>query len=76
MDLPNPGIELGSPALQSDSLPAELPENPNIYRDLFYDLIRSILGNILSAIEMNVYSAVVRCSDLQVISNYLGLIFV
>ena len=25
MDLPNPEIELGSPALQADSLPAELP---------------------------------------------------
>ena len=24
-DLPNPGIELGSPALQADSLPTELP---------------------------------------------------
>ena len=24
-DLPNPGIKLGSPALQADSLPAELP---------------------------------------------------
>ena len=24
-DFPNPGIELGSPALQADSLPAELP---------------------------------------------------
>ena len=24
-DLPNPGIEMGSPALQADSLPAELP---------------------------------------------------
>ena len=28
MDLPNPGIELGSPALQVDSLPAELSGNP------------------------------------------------
>ena len=27
-DLPNPGIELGSPALQVDSLPAELPGKP------------------------------------------------
>ncbi|XDC85817.1 hypothetical protein R6Z07F_016990 [Ovis aries] len=27
-DLPNPGIKLGSPALQVDSLPAELPEKP------------------------------------------------
>ena len=26
-DLPNPGIELGSPALQVDSLPAELPNS-------------------------------------------------
>ena len=27
-DLPNPGIELGSPALQADSLPAELQGKP------------------------------------------------
>ena len=27
-DLPDPGIKLGSPALQADSLPAELPGNP------------------------------------------------
>ena len=27
-DLPNPGIELGSPALQADSLPSELSEKP------------------------------------------------
>ena len=27
--LPNPGIELGFPALQVDSLTAELPEKPN-----------------------------------------------
>ena len=27
-DLPNPGIEPGSPALQVDSLPVELPEKP------------------------------------------------
>ena len=28
-DLLDPGIELGSPALQADSLPAELPGKPN-----------------------------------------------
>ena len=27
-DRPNPGIELGSPALQADSLPSELPGKP------------------------------------------------
>ena len=29
-DLPNPGIKPRSPALQADSLPAELPEKPCI----------------------------------------------
>ena len=29
-DLPDPGIELGSPALQADSLATELPEKPYI----------------------------------------------
>ena len=29
-DLPNPGINPGSPALQADSLPAELPGMPFI----------------------------------------------
>ena len=32
MDLPDPGIELGSPALQVDSLPAELPGKPITYK--------------------------------------------
>ena len=29
-DLPDPGIKPGSPALQADSLPTELPEEENI----------------------------------------------
>ena len=29
-DLPNPGIETGSPPLQLDSLPAELPGKPKV----------------------------------------------
>ena len=28
-DLPNPGINPGSPALQADSLPAEVPGEPH-----------------------------------------------
>ena len=30
-DLPNPGIELGSPALQADALPSESPEEAPKY---------------------------------------------
>ena len=33
-DLPNPGTEPGSPALQADSLPSELPEKP-IFTDFW-----------------------------------------
>ena len=33
-DLPNPGIELGSPALQVDCLPAELPGKPSFTQSL------------------------------------------
>ena len=29
-DIPNPGIEPGSPALQADSLPSELPGKPRM----------------------------------------------
>ena len=34
-DLPDPGIKLGSPALQVDSLPAELPGKPCMPSDLW-----------------------------------------
>ena len=30
-DLPDPGIEPGSPALQTDALPSEPPGKPNYY---------------------------------------------
>ena len=32
-DLPNPGIEPRSPALQADSLPAEPQGKPTVHRD-------------------------------------------
>ena len=41
MDIPHPGIELGSPALQVDSLPAELPGNP-ISSVILYNLFFSL----------------------------------
>ena len=44
-DLPNPGIESQSPALQADSLPSELPGKPytnNISNQLSWVLINSL----------------------------------
>ena len=42
MDLANPGIELGSPALQAVSLPAELPGKPT--DSVIYVLIPHLEG--------------------------------
>ena len=38
-DLPNPGIEPGSPALQADCLPSELPGTPPGYTRLPFILL-------------------------------------
>ena len=38
MDLPNPGITLGPPALQVDSLPIELSEKPLVFPYLLLNL--------------------------------------
>ena len=35
-NLPDPGIKPGSPTLQPDSLPTELPGKPNIYLSSFF----------------------------------------
>ena len=35
-DLPNPGIEPGSPALQADSLPTELRGKPSVTNEAIY----------------------------------------
>ena len=37
-DLPNLGIEPGSPALQADALPSEPPGEPYIYTILYFTL--------------------------------------
>ena len=41
-DLPDPGIEPGSPALQADSLPSEPPEKlPTMFCTVFFLLLRA-----------------------------------
>ena len=43
--LPNPGIELGSPVLQADSLPTELLEKPSRYKVGFICI--SLITNVV-----------------------------
>ena len=43
-DLPNPGIEPWSPALQADSLPTEPPGKPALYSRLLYMLLSVYFG--------------------------------
>ena len=52
MDLSNPGIELGSPALQADSLPAELPGKPVLSINIVnLDKIINTLGELSKTIQ-------------------------
>ena len=46
-DLPNPGVEPGSPALQAGSLPSEPPGKPNCSTSMEY--YRAFKGNELSS---------------------------
>ena len=47
MDLPDPGIELWSPALQADFLPTELPGSPEIYRHINQcSVVKSLVVNL------------------------------
>ena len=62
-DLPDPGIELESPSLKTDSLPAELPGKPNSNHTLNFIHFRSLKQGL------TVSSAWIVCS---LISNYLN----
>ena len=61
MDLPGQGIELGSPALQADSLPTELSGKSETTRDFFFLNFKSKLGKppgnslVLNRILKNYY---------------------
>ena len=55
-DLPNPGIKPGSPALQVDSLPAELPDKPQnglVYYQFGIELVMwASFPNILRSLKV------------------------
>ena len=57
-DLPDPGIEPGSPALQAESLPAELPGKPNISKSYLNVHIPDFLSS-----EMGTKATLLICSE-------------
>ena len=60
-DLTDPGIEPGSPALQTDALPSEPPGKSSIYILLLYLILNLFIEEIMPSI--------------QAIRNYLKIIF-
>ena len=55
-DLPNPGIEPGSPALQADSLPTELREAQEIYLNyLIFEILYDINNVFFNGQIMGTY---------------------
>ena len=53
-DLPDPGIELGSPALQADSLPSELSGSPSKEQASFYFVAAVTIPSDLGAKEKKI----------------------
>ena len=49
-DLPHPGMEPGSPTLQADSLPSELPGSPSL-SIVFYIILTILMFHILKKEE-------------------------
>ena len=46
-DIPHPGVKPGSPALQADSLPSELPEEPPSSKPQLTNKIRDFPGGLV-----------------------------
>ena len=59
-DLPDPGIEPGSPALQANSLPAELPGKPHIHIYIYTCKLITKIRSDNTAITSHSYNYVVK----------------
>ena len=57
-NLPNPGINPGSPALQADSLPSELLGKPLMPSIAWLALVRGVGVNSLSLVEQLLHDKV------------------
>ena len=69
-DLPDPGIEPGSPTLQADSLPSEPPGKPLFLPSAFIDFF--ILTFQLTSLFFNcLYSPIISCIEFFISNFYL-----
>ena len=79
-DVPDPGIEPGSPAFRADSLPSELPKNPKhfivnmkyIYT-LIYKEINDLLSQILFISSCNILTLKISSIDYLQFSFYFKI---
>ena len=82
-DLPHPGIGLGSPALQVDSLPSEPPGKPILSEEKDKYRMISLICRIKKIIQMNLFTKqthtlreqtmVIRGEEGREIGNRLGV---
>ena len=80
-DVPDPGIEPGSPALQAESLPSELPKNPKhfivnmkyIYTPTIYKEINDLLSQILFISSCNILTLKISSIDYSQFSFYFKI---
>ena len=74
-DLPNPGIEPGSPPLQADALPSDPPEKPVVGCNFKNDRMISVhfQGKAFSITVIHVYAATTHAKEAEVEQFYEDL---
>ena len=75
-DLPNPGIEPGSPTLQADALPSELPGKPLLSASTHmflssWSLTTGIFGNFYLLFISKYSSTLYDCQDLSILRSFI-----
>ena len=75
-DLPNPGIEAGSPALQADSLPTELQGKPTklpaSYPGLIHMVPSTTIANVNFSFKFSISFCIVFASFPLAKSSHMG----
>ena len=72
-DLPDSGIELGSPAFQADSLAGELPRKLSSLKILFSNCIQIIYQNAITLCILNFIQQ--SCQSLPFVDFHIVFVF-
>ena len=74
-DLPNPGMEPRSPALQADSLPSESPGKPRVEMHFYFSLRVSQILTVMDLLYViNIAHTVLFCIFIEIFNDNQNLL--